>query len=149
MILRLESSYVQMVNKLGRPFSEDSKKGLAKSIENNYNKICNAMAFQEELKEEYKPSVVELGKIGERFFALNIYYRIDETGDDIPLAIKELLPSQPPVRIDIVARISDSIGNTQDNYLKVGEVYDDGDIHSHYLKDVKLADQGLRPIDEK
>jgi hypothetical protein len=33
--------------------------------------------------------------------------------------------------------------------MKAGEVYDDGDIHSHHLKEVKLEDQGVRPIDDK
>jgi hypothetical protein len=33
--------------------------------------------------------------------------------------------------------------------MKGGEVYDDGDIHAHYLKEVKVEDQGLSPLDDK
>ncbi|HET6799233.1 MAG TPA: hypothetical protein VFH25_01605, partial [Nitrososphaeraceae archaeon] len=79
----------------------------------------------------------ELGNIGGRFFALNIYYSRDEVADDIPMSIRELLPSQSPVHIDVMATISQSPGNSQENYLKVGQVYDDGDVHSHYLKEVR------------
>jgi len=78
-----------------------------------------------------------LGNIGGRFFALNIYYSRDEVADDIPMSIRELLPSQSPVHIDVMATISQSPSNSQENYLKVGQVYDDGDIHSHYLKEVR------------
>ena len=57
--------------------------------------------------------------------------------DDIPMSIRELLPSQSPVHMDIMDTISQSPGNSQENYLKVGQVCDDGDIHSHYLKEVR------------
>jgi hypothetical protein len=40
---------------------------------------------------------------------------------------------------------SKSPDNSQQNYLKVGEVYDDGDIHSHYIQEVRQEDQGIRP----
>jgi hypothetical protein len=78
-----------------------------------------------------------LGNIGGRFFALNSYYSRDEVVDDIPMSIRELLPSQSPVHIDVMATISQSPGNSQENYLKVGQVYDDGDVHLHYLKEVR------------
>ena len=38
---------------------------------------------------------------------------------------------------------------SQENYLKVAQVYDDGDIHSHYIKEVRQEDQGFHPIDNK
>jgi hypothetical protein len=55
-------------------------------------------------------------------------------GDDIPMSVKQLLPSQSPLHTDIMASPSDSPGNLQENYMKAGEVYGDGDIHSHTLK---------------
>jgi hypothetical protein len=149
MILRLESIFLQTTNKLGNPFSEENKENLARLVEKNFDKIRNAIALQEELKEEYKPAVVELGKIDKSIFSLSIYYRIDEMGDDIPISIRELLPTQSPVRMDILASISEPTGDTEESYIKAGEVYDDGDIHSHYLKEVKLEDQGVRPVDDK
>src|SRR5688500_18614073 len=123
MILRLESIFLQTTNKLGNPFSEANKENLARLVENNFNKIRNAITLQEQLKEVYKPSVIELGKIGKSIFSLSIYYRRDDMEDDIPMSIRELLPTQSPFRMDILA----SIGNTEESYMKAGEVYDDGD----------------------
>ncbi|HEY9492300.1 MAG TPA: hypothetical protein VIP56_09965, partial [Nitrososphaeraceae archaeon] len=72
----------------------------------------------------------------------NIYYSEDEMGDDIPMSIRQLLPSQSPVHIDVMATISQSPDASQENYLKVAQVYDDGDIHSHILRrlDRKIRD---------
>jgi hypothetical protein len=137
MLLRIENSFLQLGNKLGKPFSEEDKEKLARSVELNYDKIRSVVSAQENAKEQAKPTIIELGNIGGRFFALNIYYSRDEVGDDIPMSIRELLPSQSPVHIDVMATISQSPGNSQENYLKVGQVYDDGDIHSHYLKEVR------------
>ena len=130
MLLRLENSFIQLSNKLGKSFSEEGKGKLAKFIEEKYDEIRK-------------------GKTGGRFFALNIYYSKDEMGDDIPMSVKQLLPSQSPVHMDIMASISDSPGNLQENYLKAGEVYDDGDIHSHYIKEIRQEDLGIRPMDDK
>jgi hypothetical protein len=137
MLLRIENSFLQLANKLGKPFSEEDKEKLATSLELNYHNIRSVISTQENAKEQSKPTIIELGNIGRRFFALNIYYRRDEVGDDIPMSIRELLPSQSPFHIDIMATISQSPGNLQENYLKVGQVYDDGDVHSHYLKEVR------------
>jgi hypothetical protein len=136
MLLRIENSFLQLANKLGKPFSEEDKEKLATS-QLNYQNIRSVISTQENSKEQSKPTIIELGNIGERFFALNIYYSRDEMGDDIPMSIRELLPSQSPVHIDIMATISQSPGNSQENYLKVGQVYDDGDNHSNYLKEVR------------
>ena len=149
MILRLESTFLQTLNKLGNPFDEENKQNLAKLIENNFGKIREANDLQQELKEEYKPAVIELGKIGKSNFSLSIYYRSDEMEDDIPMSIRELLPTRSPIRMDILASFSDPPGNTDEGYIKIGEVYDDGDIHSHYIKEVRLEDQGVRPLDDK
>jgi hypothetical protein len=137
MLLRIENSFLQLANKLGKPFTEEDKERLATSLELNYHNIRSVISTQENDKDQSKPTIIELGNIGGRFFALNIYYSRDEMGDDIPMSIREVLPSQSPVRIDIMASISQSPGNSQENYLKVGQVYDDGDVHSHYLKEVR------------
>jgi hypothetical protein len=137
MLLRIENSFLQLANKLGKPFTEEDKERLATSLELNYHNIRSAISTQENAKDQSKPTIIEFGNIGGRFFALNIYYSRDEVGDDIPMSIRELLPSQSPVHIDVMATISQSPGNSQENYLKVGQVYDDGDIHSHYLKEVR------------
>jgi hypothetical protein len=137
MLLRIENSFLQLANKLGKPFSEEDKEKLATSLELNYQNIRSVISTQENSKEQSKPTIIELGNIGERFFALNIYYSRDEMGDDIPMSIRELLPSQSPVHIDIMATISQSPGNSQENYLKGGQVYDDGDNHLNYLKEIR------------
>jgi hypothetical protein len=149
MILRLESTFLQTFNKFDNPFDEENKQNLAKLIENNFGKIREANDLQQELKEEYKPAVIELGKVGRSNFSLSIYYRSDDMEDDIPMSVRELLPTRSPIRMDILASISDPTGNTDEGYMKIGEVYDDGDIHSHYIKEVRMEDQGVRPLDDK
>jgi hypothetical protein len=149
MLLRIENSFVQLTNKLGKPFSEEDKEKLARSLELNYHKIRSAISAQENAKEKAKPTIIELGNIGGRFFALNIYYSTDEMGDDIPMSIRQLLPSQSPVHIDVMTTISQSHDDLQRNYLKAAQVYDDGDIHAHYMKEIRQEDQGIRSIDNK
>ena len=149
MLLRLENSFIQLSNKLGKSFSEEGKGKLAKFIEEKYDEIRKVISELEKSKRQSEPTIIELGNTGGRFFALNIYYSKDEMGDDIPISVKQLLPSQSPVHMDIMASISDSPGNLQENYLKAGEVYDDGDIHSHYIKEIRQEDLGIRPMDDK
>jgi hypothetical protein len=149
MLLRIENSFVQLTNKLGKPFSEEDKEKLARSLELNYDKIRSAISAQENAKEKAKPTIIELENIGGRFFALNIYYSTDEMGDDIPMSIRQLLPSQSSVHLDVMATISQSPDDLQRNYLKAAQVYDDGDIHAHYMKEVRQEDQGIRSIDNK
>ena len=149
MLLRIENSFLQLANKLGKPFSEEDKEKLARSLELNYDKIRSLMSAQENAKDQAKPTIIELGNIGGRFFALNIYYSRDEVGDGIPMSIRQLLPSQSPVHIDVMTTISQPPDDSQNNYLKAAQVYDDGDIHSHYIKEVRQEDQGISPIDNK
>ena len=149
MLLRIENSFLQLANKLGKPFSEEDKEKLARSLELNYDKIRSLISVQENAKDQAKPAIIGLGNIGGRFFALNIYYSRDEVGDDIPMSIRQLLPSQSPVHIDVMATISQPSDDSQNNYLKAAQVYDDGDIHSHYIKEVRQEDQGISPIDNK
>jgi hypothetical protein len=87
-LLQIENSFLQLANKLGKPFSEEDKEKLARSLELNYVKIRSVMSAQENTKEQSKPTIIELGNIGRRFFALNIYYSEDEMGDDIPISIR-------------------------------------------------------------
>ena len=149
MLLRLENSFIQLSNKLGKSFSEEGKGKLAKFVEEKYDEIRKVISELEKFKRQSEPNIIELGNTGGRFFALNIYYSKDDMGDDIPISVKQLLPSQSPVHMDIMASISDSPGNLQENYLKAGEVYDDGDIHSHYIKEIRQEDLGISPMDYK
>ena len=144
----MEDSFIQFANKLNKPFLEEDKDKLAKGIELNYNKIFSIISNLEKSKES-KPTIIELGNINGRYFALNLYYYRDEMDDDIPLTIKELLPTISPVRLDLMATVSEIPNDEGQNYIKVGNIYDDGDIHSHYVDEVIQEDSGLRPIDEK
>ena len=139
MITRLEDSFIQLAKKLNKPFLEDDKDKLAKVIELNYNKIFSIISNLEKSKES-KPTIIELGNINGRYFALNPYYYRDEMGDDIPLTIKELLPTISPVRLDLMATVSEIPNDRGKNYIKIGEIYDDGDIHSHYVDEVIQED---------
>ena len=136
----MEDSFIKLSNKLNKPFLEGDKDSLAKAIELNYNKIFSIISNLEKSKES-KPTVIELGNINGRYFALNPYYYQDEMDDDIPLPIKELLPTISPVRLDLMATVSSEIPNDEgQNYIKVGNIYDDGDIHSHYVDEVIQED---------
>lgn len=50
--------------------------------------------------------------------------------NDIPLTIKELLPIIPPVCIDLMATVSEIPDDEGQKYIKFGDIYDEGDIHS-------------------
>ena len=149
MIIRIEDSFIQLANQLNKPFLEGDKESLARSIELNYNKIFSVISDLEKSKDS-KPTVIELGNVNGKYsFALNLYYYQDEIGDDIPLTIKELLPTISPVRLDLMATVSNKPDDKKQNYIKVGNIYDDGDIHSHYVNEIREEDEGLRSIDEK
>src|SRR5919205_734873 len=149
MLLRIENSFLQLANKLGKPFSEEDKEKLGRLLELNYDKIRLVMSAQENAKDQAKPTIIELGNIGGRLFAVNIYYSKDEMGDNVPMSIRQLLPSQSPVQIDVMSTISQLPDDSQNNYLKAADVYDDGDIHSHYIKEIRQEDHGINPIDNK
>jgi|SRR5215203_564917 len=149
MIIRIDDSFIQLANRLNKPFLEGDKESLATTIDLNYNKIFSIISNLEKSK-DYKPTVIELGNINNRYsFALNLYYYKDEMYDDIPLTIKELLPTISPVRLDLMATLLKISDDEDQNYIKVGDIYDDGDIHSHYVDEIKEEDNGLRSIDEK
>jgi hypothetical protein len=58
------------------------------------------------------------------------------------------LPTISPIRIDIMAKLqSRQQSNDADSgYLKAGQVYDDGDIHSKYVNEMVEEDEGRRPM---
>lgn len=152
MIIRLEDSFIKLVQQLGKPFSEADKHRLAELVSSNiiYEKLRSVISDQERAKERLKPTVIELGNIDERYFALNAYYDEDQTIDNTPSSIRELLPTISPVQIDIMANMpkADSDNDTKQNYIKVARIYDDGDIHSHYVNEVINEDNGIVPIDD-
>ena len=152
MIIRLEDSFIKLTQQLGKPFSEAEKQLLAELITDStiYNKIRNTILDQEKEKERSKPTIIELGHINERYFALNAYYNEDQIEDDIPLTIKELLPTISPVRIDVMTTMSQtgSDNDSRQNYMKIAQIYDDGDIHTHYINEVIQEDKGILPIDD-
>jgi hypothetical protein len=148
MLVRLEQAFLETTQKLKNPFTPADKEKLAEGIELNYNKIMSVISAQEIAKENSKPTIIEIGNIGSRFFALNIYYNADENRDDIPKSIQQLLPSISPVNVDIMATTTAHQAPDDPNvtYLKVAQVYDDGSIHSRYLDEVRKEDEGISPF---
>ena len=53
MLLRIENSFLQLANKLGKSFSEEDKEKLARFL-------------TRDTKEQPKPTIIELGNIGRR-----------------------------------------------------------------------------------
>jgi hypothetical protein len=47
-----------------------------------------------------------------------------------------------------MATISRWSDKSQENYVKVAQAFDDGDIHAHYLKELIEEDNGIRPVDD-
>lgn len=153
MIIRLEDSFIKLAQQLGKPFSEAEKHRLAEFISDSitYDKIRSVISDQERDKERSKPTIIELGNIDERYFALNAYYNEDQMEDNIPLSIRELLPTISPVYIDVMASMSQTAtdNDTRQNYMKVAQLYDDGDMHAHYVNEVIQEDSGILPIDDR
>ncbi|MFL6391737.1 MAG: hypothetical protein ACJ71E_06770, partial [Nitrososphaeraceae archaeon] len=103
MLVRFEQAFLETAQKLKNPFTPADKQKLAENIELNYSKIMSVIYAQEKAKENSKPTIIELGNISSRFFALNIYYNADENRDDIPKSIQLLLPSISPVNLYVMA----------------------------------------------
>jgi hypothetical protein len=148
MLVRLEQTFLETTQKLNNHFTLADKEKLAEAIELNYDKIMYVVHAQEMAKESSKPTIIELGNISLRFFALNIYYNADENRDDIPKSIQQLLPSISPVNIHVMAtttahQVPDDPNVT---YLKVAQVYDDGSRRSKYLDEVRKEDEGISPF---
>lgn len=148
MLIRLERSFIETGSRLNPPFSEAEKNALAASIESKYDTILSIIKDLEDKKLKLEPKVIELGNIGSRCFSLSLYYSVDPENDDIPLLITNLLPTISPVRIDIMAKLQQQQqpNDVSSSYLKAGQVYDDGDIHSKYVNEMIEEDEGRRPI---
>lgn len=148
MLARLEQTFLEATQKLKNPFTPADKERLAEAIELNYDKIMSIISAQEIAKENSRPTIIELGNIRPRFFALNIYYNADAAGDDIPKSIQELLPTISPVNVDVMATTTAHQVPNDPNvtYLKVAKVYDDGSRHLKYLDEVRKEDEGISPV---
>ena len=146
MLIRLEPTFIDTVRQLKQPFSDVDKEKLSELIELNYDKIRSVISAEEQARERAKPTVIELGNIGVRFFALNLYYNQDE--DDIPNSVRDLLPTISPVRVDVMST-PQAPDDPKVRYMKVAQIYDDGSIHSEYVKEATKEDEGLLPMDEK
>jgi hypothetical protein len=148
MLIRLERSFIETGSRLNPPFSEAEKNALAASIESKYDTTISIIKDIEDKKLKLEPKVIELGNIGSRCFSLSLYYSVDSENDDIPLLITNLLPTISPVRIDIMAKLQQQQqpNDVSSSYLKAGQVYDDGDIHSKYVNEMIEEDEGRRPI---
>jgi hypothetical protein len=146
MLIRLEPTFIDTVRQLKQPFSDVDKEKLSELIELNYDKIRSVISAEEQARERAKPTVIELGNIGVRFFALNLYYNQDE--DDIPNSVRDLLPTISPVRVDVMST-PQAPDDPKVRYMKVAQIYDDGSIHSKYVNEATKEDEGLLPMDEK
>src|SRR3954447_3262934 len=149
MLIRLESSFIDTVSQLNANFSEKEKQQLASNIESKYNDLISIIKDLEQKKVKSEQKIIEIGNIGNRVFALSIYYSSESETGDIPLSITQLIPTISPVRIDIMSKLQQQqqSNNTNATYLKAGQVYDDGDIHVKYIKEALEEDEGLRPIE--
>jgi hypothetical protein len=146
MLIRLEPTFIDTVRQLKQPFSDVDKEKLSELIELNYDKIRSVISAEEQARERAKPTVIELGNIGVRFFALNLYYNQDE--DDIPNSVRDLLPTISPVRVDVMST-PQAPDDPKVRYMKVAQIYDDGSIYSKYVNEATKEDEGLLPMDEK
>jgi glycyl-tRNA synthetase (class II) len=139
MLIRLEQSFVETLSQLKANFSEAEKQTLAANIESKYDNILSIIKDKENNKKvNSEPEIIELGYIGSRSFSLTLYYSEDSENDDVPLSVTQLLPTISPVRMDIMTRLQQQkqISGSDSNYLKVGQVYDDGDVHSRYIDEI-------------
>ena len=144
MLIRLEPSFTESAEKLNDRFSEQDRAELSEAITANYQKIRLIMLEQEKSKDKSKPTLLELGNIGSRFFAFSIYY--NEDVDDVPISIRELIPTISPVRLDIMATTKKTKpADPNSTYLKAAGVYDDGSIKAKYYAEAIREDEGIRP----
>ncbi|MGC1930405.1 MAG: hypothetical protein WA667_15650 [Candidatus Nitrosopolaris sp.] len=141
MLIRLEQSFIESAEKLNDRFSEQDREDLSQAIEANYEKLRLIMLEQEKSKDKSKPTLLELGNIGFRFFAFNIYY--NDNVEDVPINIRELIPTISPVRLDLMATPKPADPNS--TYLKAARVYDDGSIKAKYYAEAIREDEGIRP----
>jgi hypothetical protein len=148
MLIRLERSFIETVSQLNANFSEAEKNALAASIESKYDTILTIIKDHEDRNAKLESKVIELGNIGSRYFSLSLYYTTNSENEDLPLSITQLLPTISPMRIDIMAKLQQQqlSNDACSSYLKAGQVFDDGDIHSKYVNEVIEEDEGTRPL---
>ncbi len=138
MLIKLEQSFLNTLNQLNEPFSKAEQNKLAFLIESLYENIITSIKKQENNKTT-KPQLIELGDIGSRHFTLSLYYIENPENDDIPLSITKILPTISSVRADIMAGLQTNQVNGENNstnYLKAGQLYDDGDINCRYVNEI-------------
>jgi hypothetical protein len=142
MLIWLEQSFIESAEKLNDKFSDQDREELSQMIEANYEKIRLIMQDQEKPKDNYKPTLLQLGNIGSRSFGFNIYYNDDV--DDVPISIRQLIPTISPVRLDLMVKRTES-AEPNSSYLKAAEVYDDGSIRAKYYTEAIREDEGIKP----
>ena len=142
MLIWLEQSFIESAEKLNDKFSDQDREELLQMIEANYEKIRLIMQEQEESKDNYKPTLLQLGNIGSRSFGFNIYYNDDV--DDVPISIRQLIPTISPVRLNLMVKRTES-AEPNSSYLKAAEVYDDGSIRAKYYTEAIREDEGIKP----
>ncbi|MGC2572883.1 MAG: hypothetical protein WA364_15335 [Candidatus Nitrosopolaris sp.] len=142
MLIWLEQSFIESAEKLNDKFSDQDREELSQMIEANYEKIRLIMQDQEKSKDNYNPTLLQLGNIGSRSFGFNIYYNDDV--DDVTISIRQLIPTISPVRLDLMVKRTES-AEPNSSYLKAAEVYDDGSIRAKYYTEAIREDEGIKP----
>ena len=145
MIIRLDQSFIQTLSQLGENFSGNDKQKLASNLDSKYGDIRSILRDKENKNTDFEATVIEIGKIDSRTYTLNLYKSNDSENDDIPFEVTQLLPTISRVRMDIMATLHQKSSDDNLTYLKVGQVYDDGDIHSRYLEEIMEEEEGKRP----
>jgi hypothetical protein len=143
MLIRLERSFIESAEKLNERFSEQDRAELSQAVEANHQKIRLTMLAQEKSKDKSKLTTLQLGRIGSRYFGFNIYY--NEDIDDVPIGIREIIPTISPVRLDLMASTKTTKLDLNGTYLKAAQVYDDGSVKAKYYAEVIREDDGITP----
>lgn len=136
MIIRLEPSFIETLKQLEKNFSGKDRQKLGEIIDSKYDYIISILKEQENNDINFDPRVIELGDIDSRQYTLNLYKTKDSENDDVPIEITQLLPTISPVRMDIMTTLHKQSNDNGSTYLKVGQIYDDGDIHSKYIDEI-------------
>jgi hypothetical protein len=135
-IIRLEPSFIETLKQLEKNFSGKDRQRLGEIIDSKYDYIISILKEQENNDINFDPRVIELGDIDSRQYTLNLYKTKDSENDDVPVEITQLLPTISPVRMDIMTTLHKQSKDNGSTYLKVGQIYDDGDIHSKYIDEI-------------
>jgi hypothetical protein len=145
MIIRLDQSFIETLSQLGESFSGNDRQRLTVFMDSKYDDIRSTLKEQEDKNIDFEAKAFEIGKIDSRTYTLNFYKSNDSENDDIPFEVTQLLPTISRVRMDIMATLQKQSSDNNLTYLKVGQVYDDGDIHSRYLEEILEEEEGKRP----